>query len=109
MYQTKTTVFSSDGGNRGSWQCFWRGNRSPETGSPAHIPSARARIWHLNTRKAETCARAGAEGVIVGSAIVEIVERNLKDQDTMMHELKDYVSSLKKHLLRVLWYNKSLG
>jgi tryptophan synthase alpha subunit len=36
--------------------------------------------------------------VIVGSAIVEIVERNLKDTGTMVHELQDYVSSMKKHL-----------
>jgi tryptophan synthase alpha chain len=47
---------------------------------------------------ANVCARAGADGVIVGSAIVEIVERNLKDTDTMVHELQDYVSSMKKHL-----------
>ena len=38
------------------------------------------------------------DGVIVGSAIVEIVERNLKDTDTMVHELQDYVSSMKKAL-----------
>ena len=47
---------------------------------------------------ANVCTRAGADGVIVGSAIVEIVERNLKDTDTMVHELKDYVSSMKKAL-----------
>jgi tryptophan synthase alpha chain len=50
--------------------------------------------------QAQTCARAGTDGVIVGSAIVEIIERNLKDQDTMMHQLKDYVSSMKKALIR---------
>ena len=44
---------------------------------------------------AAVCARAGADGVIVGSAIVEIVERNLKDTDTMVRELQDYVSSMK--------------
>ena len=46
----------------------------------------------------QTCARAGADGVIVGSAIVEIIERNLKDTDTMMCDVNDYVSSMKKHL-----------
>jgi tryptophan synthase alpha chain len=50
--------------------------------------------------QAQTCARAGAEGVIVGSAIVQIVERNLEDRDTMVSELKDYVSSMKKALIR---------
>ena len=50
--------------------------------------------------QAQTCAWAGTDGVIVGSAIVEIIERNLKDPDAMMHQLKDYVSSMKKALLR---------
>ena len=45
---------------------------------------------------ARTCARAGADGVIVGSAIVEIVERNLSDHDTMVLELQDYVQSMKR-------------
>lgn len=43
-----------------------------------------------------TCARAGADGVIVGSAIVEIVERNLSDHDTMVLELQDYVQSMRR-------------
>ena len=47
---------------------------------------------------ANVCTCAGADGVIVGSAIVEIVERNLKDTDTMVHDLQDYVSSMKKGL-----------
>ena len=49
--------------------------------------------------QAQTCARAGADGVIVGSAIVEIVERNLKDPDAMERELKEYVSSMKNALI----------
>ncbi|HUW86559.1 MAG TPA: tryptophan synthase subunit alpha, partial [Methanoregula sp.] len=49
--------------------------------------------------QAQTCARAGADGVIVGSAIVEIVERNLKDPDAMECELKEYVSSMKNALI----------
>jgi len=50
--------------------------------------------------QALTCTRAGADGVIVGSAIVEIVERNLDDQDTMECELKEYVLSMKTALIR---------
>jgi tryptophan synthase alpha chain len=42
-----------------------------------------------------TCTRSGADGVIIGSAIVEIVERNLKDTDIMERELKEYVSAMK--------------
>ncbi len=45
---------------------------------------------------AQTCGRAGADGIIIGSAIVEIVERNLHDPDAMEHELKKYVSSMKR-------------
>jgi len=47
---------------------------------------------------ANVCVRAGADGVIVGSAIVEIIERNLEDTETMVRELQDYVSLMKKHL-----------
>ncbi|MDP3395179.1 MAG: tryptophan synthase subunit alpha [Methanoregula sp.] len=43
-----------------------------------------------------TCARAGADGVIVGSAIVEIVKRNLKNPDVMEQELQDYVMGMKQ-------------
>ena len=49
--------------------------------------------------QAQTCARAGADGIIVGSAIVEIVERNLNDPAAMEQELKDYVSAMKKALV----------
>jgi tryptophan synthase alpha chain len=45
-----------------------------------------------------TCARAGADGVIVGSAIVEIVEKNLGKPDTMERDLKVYISQMKKAL-----------
>lgn len=44
---------------------------------------------------AATCARAGADGVIVGSAIVDIVGRNQNNPDTMERELKDYVQGMK--------------
>jgi tryptophan synthase alpha chain len=50
--------------------------------------------------QAQTCAHAGADGVIVGSAIVEIVERNLNDPVAMEQELKDYVSAMKKALIK---------
>jgi tryptophan synthase alpha chain len=49
---------------------------------------------------AQICARAGADGVIVGRAIVEIVERTLKDPDAMERKLKEYVSAMKKALIR---------
>ncbi len=48
--------------------------------------------------QAKTCASAGADGVIVGSAIVAIVERNLGRPDRMERELKEYVARMKEVL-----------
>lgn len=47
---------------------------------------------------AKTCAEAGADGVIVGSAIVEIIGKNLGNPDTMEQDLKTYVGMMKKAL-----------
>lgn len=47
---------------------------------------------------AKICARAGADGIIVGSAIVDIVERDLGNPDVMAKDLKAYVSVMKKAL-----------
>jgi tryptophan synthase alpha chain len=43
----------------------------------------------------KTLTAAGADGVIVGSAIVAIVERNLGNPDAMERDLKRYVSQMK--------------
>jgi len=40
---------------------------------------------------AKVCAAAGADGVIVGSAIVKIVEQNLGRPEVMEQELREYV------------------
>jgi tryptophan synthase alpha chain len=45
---------------------------------------------------ATTCTRAGADGIIVGSAIVSIVERNLTEPAAMTRDLVEYVSLMKK-------------
>jgi tryptophan synthase alpha chain len=47
---------------------------------------------------AKTCAEAGADGVIVGSAIVEIIGKNLGNPDKMERDLKTYVKQMKKAL-----------
>lgn len=47
---------------------------------------------------AKTCAEAGADGVIVGSAIVEIVGKNPGKPDKMERNLKTYVVQMKKAL-----------
>lgn len=47
---------------------------------------------------ARTCAAAGADGVIVGSAIVRIVEDNLTDPPRMKTEISAYVRSMKEAL-----------
>lgn len=49
-----------------------------------------------NPAQAQAYTRAGADGIIVGSAIVGIIERNLKDHDGMEQDLKEYVSTMKK-------------
>jgi tryptophan synthase alpha chain len=47
---------------------------------------------------AKICAEAGADGIIVGSAIVDIVEKNLGNPDTMARDLVVYVARMKKAL-----------
>ncbi|MCK9581842.1 MAG: tryptophan synthase subunit alpha [Methanoregula sp.] len=47
---------------------------------------------------AKTCAAAGADGVIVGSAIVDIISRNPQNPDVMERDLEAYVSEMKKAL-----------
>jgi tryptophan synthase alpha chain len=44
---------------------------------------------------ARTLINAGADGVIVGSAIVSIIERNLNDADVMSTEIRKFVSGMK--------------
>jgi tryptophan synthase alpha chain len=53
-----------------------------------------------NPSQAQAYIRAGADGVIVGSAIVEIVERNLMDPGVMEQDLKEYVSIMKKAITK---------
>jgi tryptophan synthase alpha chain len=47
---------------------------------------------------AVTCYEAGADAVIVGSAIVDIIERHLDDEEGMMQALRDYIASMKRAL-----------
>jgi tryptophan synthase alpha chain len=48
--------------------------------------------------QATTCAGAGADGVIVGSAIVDIIEKNFKDPEKMDQDLRTFVASMKNAL-----------
>jgi tryptophan synthase alpha chain len=45
---------------------------------------------------AATCAAAGADGVIVGSAIVDIIGQHLKEPEIMEQKLKDYIVQMKQ-------------
>ncbi len=45
---------------------------------------------------ATICRKAGADGVIVGSAIVDIVEKNLGNPAAMEKKLREYVAGMKK-------------
>jgi tryptophan synthase alpha chain len=49
---------------------------------------------------AKVCEQAGADGIIVGSAIVRIVEKNLGNTAATEADLKDYVSSMKRAIVR---------
>lgn len=44
---------------------------------------------------AKTIVKAGADGVIIGSAIVNIIKKNLNDFEKLEVELVDYVSNIK--------------
>lgn len=62
-----------------------------------HTPLPLALGFGISTpAHVHTCTCSGADGVIIGSAIVEIVERNLQDTDVMERELKEYVSAMKE-------------
>ena len=39
---------------------------------------------------------AGADGVIVGSAIVKIIENNLKDKNGLIKKIESYVKKMKE-------------
>jgi len=43
-----------------------------------------------------SCAAHGADGVIVGSAIVDIIERTITNPDAMEHELADFIARMKQ-------------
>ncbi len=45
---------------------------------------------------ARACAAGGADGIIVGSALVNIVEKHLADIPAMERELREYVSRMKE-------------
>ncbi|MFH1126914.1 MAG: tryptophan synthase subunit alpha [archaeon] len=47
---------------------------------------------------AQKIVASGADGVIVGSAIVKIIERNLSDKKKMIREIGDFVREMKKAL-----------
>lgn len=44
---------------------------------------------------AEAVARAGADGVIIGSKIVDLIERNLSDKEKMLAEISAFVRDVK--------------
>lgn len=46
----------------------------------------------------KVCADAGADGIIVGSAIVSLVEKTRDHPETMMRELRRYVGRMTKNL-----------
>ena len=49
---------------------------------------------------ARDIARAGADGVIIGSRIIKFIEDNLDDTDTMKKQLKNFVQEVSKEIAR---------
>jgi tryptophan synthase alpha chain len=47
---------------------------------------------------AQAIVRAGADGVIIGSKIVELIEKNLTDKDKMLSAVSDFVTQIKHTL-----------
>jgi tryptophan synthase alpha chain len=39
---------------------------------------------------------AGVDGAIVGSAFVEIIQKNERDEDNMLNSIRNYANELKK-------------
>ncbi len=64
-----------------------------------HSPLPLALGFGISTpTHAKICAEAGADGIIVGSAIVGIVEKHLGSPETMAQELKAYITRMKEAL-----------
>ena len=51
-----------------------------------------------NKEQAKEVIFAGADGVIVGSAIVKIIEKNLNDVDKMIKEIKEFVEGIGRNI-----------
>jgi tryptophan synthase alpha chain len=47
---------------------------------------------------AATIAKAGADGVIIGSKIVELIETNLGNKEKMLAEISTFLKEVKKHI-----------
>jgi tryptophan synthase alpha chain len=47
---------------------------------------------------AAAVAAAGADGVIIGSKVVEIIEHNLSDREKMLAEISAFLTDIKKQL-----------
>jgi len=63
----------------------------PQTKLPLCVGFGISKPEHI-----KAICKAGADGAIIGSAIVKIIEKNLKNKKAMLNKIKNYVSSLKK-------------
>ena len=52
----------------------------------------------IKVAQAKEVIFAGADGVIVGSAIVKIIEKNLNDVDKMIKEIKEFVEGIGRNI-----------
>lgn len=57
---------------------------------------------------AATIASAGADGVIIGSKLVQLIEDNLQDKEKMLREITVFLTSVKKAIKTKRFFVKSL-
>ena len=69
------------------------GRVRPHTGLPLAVGFGISRPEH-----AKALAEAGADGVIVGSAIVDLAETHAGDSDRMAGEIREFVAGMRKPL-----------
>ncbi len=50
---------------------------------------------------AETVAKAGADGVIIGSRLVKMIENNLSDKNKMLKEISEFLKLVKEKLINI--------
>jgi tryptophan synthase alpha subunit len=57
-------------------------------------------FWNFKARTASIIIETGANGLIIGSAMVNIIKKNLGDFEKMENKMVEFFSSIKKAIRR---------